>query len=282
VVAITLSLSGTSPSPLVLLATLFLIQSWIPESTYYFGVNGPSWSLSTEAFFYLVFPFAAKKVSTYKTRDLLLLALGGYILVSIITFVTQILLAGGPTIAILYVNPAYRVWEFLLGIFLGVLVKRGLRTSLSVRQALTVAVSVLLLVIAINCILGFGLVVEGDKIRTIPGPIMSLALTPTFALLILAFTTNEISGKPSVMSSVWLTRLGRWSFALYLSHLWLIELISSRFTISAGHPLAIVAFFASAFVAVLFSGLLYQSVEQPLERLLRRRQKAKRATTHVL
>ena len=41
---------------LVLLTNLCLLQSWIPIPAYYFSYNGPSWSVSCEIFFYLVFP----------------------------------------------------------------------------------------------------------------------------------------------------------------------------------------------------------------------------------
>ncbi|MBF0440186.1 MAG: acyltransferase, partial [Magnetococcales bacterium] len=34
---------------------ILLLQSWIPESSYYFSLNAPSWSLSNEIFFYLCF-----------------------------------------------------------------------------------------------------------------------------------------------------------------------------------------------------------------------------------
>ncbi|MDZ4048042.1 MAG: acyltransferase, partial [Pseudoxanthomonas sp.] len=38
------------------IANLLLVHAWIPQSAYYFSYNGVSWSVSTEAFFYLAFP----------------------------------------------------------------------------------------------------------------------------------------------------------------------------------------------------------------------------------
>ncbi len=38
-------------------ANLLLVHGWIPMASYYFSFNSVSWTISTEAFFYLVFPF---------------------------------------------------------------------------------------------------------------------------------------------------------------------------------------------------------------------------------
>jgi peptidoglycan/LPS O-acetylase OafA/YrhL len=42
---------------LILLDNALLLQSYVPVSNLFFSVNSPSWSISTEAFFYLCFPF---------------------------------------------------------------------------------------------------------------------------------------------------------------------------------------------------------------------------------
>ena len=36
---------------------LLLVQSWVPDERVYLGINAPAWSISTEMFFYAVFPF---------------------------------------------------------------------------------------------------------------------------------------------------------------------------------------------------------------------------------
>ena len=40
-----------------LLAQVFLLQSWLPIGNWFLGFNSVSWSISTELFFYLLFPF---------------------------------------------------------------------------------------------------------------------------------------------------------------------------------------------------------------------------------
>ena len=43
-------------SPLTALLNLALLQAWVPDLAVVGALNGPSWSLSNEAFFYAVFP----------------------------------------------------------------------------------------------------------------------------------------------------------------------------------------------------------------------------------
>lgn len=41
---------------------IFLLQAWVPDVHTYFALNGVSWSLSVEAFFYLLFPLLVTRV----------------------------------------------------------------------------------------------------------------------------------------------------------------------------------------------------------------------------
>nr|WP_314266237.1 acyltransferase [uncultured Moellerella sp.] len=45
-----------SPDFLSLLSNVFLLQAFIPNDSYYFSLNAPSWSISVEMLFYLLFP----------------------------------------------------------------------------------------------------------------------------------------------------------------------------------------------------------------------------------
>ena len=91
-----------------------MLQSLIPIREVYFSFNSPGWSISTEFFFYLIFPFFLPLVLKVNVRSALL----------IIAFV---LLAYFSLIAILpsnvhhsqfYISPIFRVLDFLLGIIL--------------------------------------------------------------------------------------------------------------------------------------------------------------------
>jgi peptidoglycan/LPS O-acetylase OafA/YrhL len=53
------NLSTPAMRGLAFVAQILLIQAWIPVGPIILGINAPAWSVSTEAFFYVVFPFAA-------------------------------------------------------------------------------------------------------------------------------------------------------------------------------------------------------------------------------
>src|SRR5438270_7928300 len=62
-------------------ADFLLVQSWWPSSDVYFGGNGVSWSLSCEAFFYVVFPALAIGIRRLDRRGL---AVVGAVLVALL------------------------------------------------------------------------------------------------------------------------------------------------------------------------------------------------------
>jgi peptidoglycan/LPS O-acetylase OafA/YrhL len=61
-----------------------LLQAWTPLSQAW---NGPSWSLSVEAFFYLMFPFVLPQLSRLRLRTLLLVCGVGWAAMVGVTFV---------------------------------------------------------------------------------------------------------------------------------------------------------------------------------------------------
>jgi peptidoglycan/LPS O-acetylase OafA/YrhL len=96
---------------------LALLQSWLPYG--YWPVNGPGWSISTEAFFYLVFPF----VRFSHLRLLAAFAMGLATVVATILVGAHFGLSGGVDLdsyfRFLNPNPLIRLPEFLLGVWLG-------------------------------------------------------------------------------------------------------------------------------------------------------------------
>lgn len=55
---------------------LTLTQAWIPKAAV--AWNGPAWSLSVEAFFYLLFPFILPKLESMSARAIALVAISAY------------------------------------------------------------------------------------------------------------------------------------------------------------------------------------------------------------
>ncbi|HKO24511.1 MAG TPA: acyltransferase, partial [Chloroflexota bacterium] len=112
---------------------LTLTQAWVPASSD--AWNGPGWSLSAEAFFYLLFPLVAVCIARLG-RYRLYLALGACWMLSLATPVIcahAVLTAGGgwdmTWLKFLKYNPLVRLPEFLMGVALGRLFVARMRAT---------------------------------------------------------------------------------------------------------------------------------------------------------
>jgi peptidoglycan/LPS O-acetylase OafA/YrhL len=91
---------------------ILLLQAWNP---FYLSFNIPSWSLSTLFFFYLLFPAAAPRLLSMRSKCSMLTAMWvASLLPAIIVVVNG--LCGVWTIGVLHTNPLIRLPEFLAGI----------------------------------------------------------------------------------------------------------------------------------------------------------------------
>ena len=98
--------------PLVAFFNFFLLQSYIPIQEFYFSINNPSWSISTEFFFYLAFPFLVSLLHRFPiSRFLPLLA------IPIIIFIEPHIDLDYEK-GIFYIHPLVRTIDFFIGIIL--------------------------------------------------------------------------------------------------------------------------------------------------------------------
>jgi peptidoglycan/LPS O-acetylase OafA/YrhL len=111
-------IGGASPwidTSLFAAAALTLVQSW--SSLAVLVWNGPAWSLSVEAFFYLLFPFVAPAILRLTPRSLMLATL--------VFWIASLAAPLAPMVTAHFdrnfwmFNPLVRLPEFLLGIALG-------------------------------------------------------------------------------------------------------------------------------------------------------------------
>ncbi len=255
-----------SGSPVVMSA-LTLTQSWIPS--YACQVNCPGWSLSVEAFFYLMFPLLAVLLAPRSKTSLVPIILSCWALSLLMGLAYLKLdpdglgvttpLSDGFWINVLKYNPLIRLPEFVIGMSLGLLFLRhpeglGRRSHL-----ITVAALGLVLV---------GLMVS----RGVPYPIMNngLLLGP-FAVLILALA----SGRGFVaegLGSPLMIRLGEASYALYILHV-PVHSVLRRIVPATGplSPQSTGFLVAYLLLSVLIAILVLRVVEEPARVALRRR-----------
>ncbi len=227
---------------------LTLLQSWIPSQNVYFAGNGVSWSLSTEVFFYAMFPLIAPRLLRLNPRGLMTVAAASAFVS--ISFPLLLHPKGDSGLAFwaIYINPVFRLFEFVIGICLCGLILSGARLPISRLAGLAIGVA--------------GYVAAGF----VPKYAMWSAVTLIpFSLVIFANAQADVSGLPSRLHSRTLLRLGAWSYAFYLLHQLVIRIVTDE--ISWGDaPAMPIAMYA---VTILAAWLLYRFVEHPLERRLR-------------
>lgn len=126
---ITMHSHGVSPEKyaLIILANIFLLQAWVPVFFLYWN-NGGSWSISVEAFFYIMFPFVINKIKSLKNRDLMCLLFIFYVFTSYPGIAATIFKPTQP-FTVFYAIPIYRVSEFIIGVLCGALFIRGIKIA---------------------------------------------------------------------------------------------------------------------------------------------------------
>ena len=99
-------------------ANLGMLHAWIPSSPWYFSFNAPSWSISTEFFFYLAFPLLIWHWHQTWWWKWLASAglLGGLVLLGNEASLSGYSTADAITIhGLLFVSPLARLFEFVTG-----------------------------------------------------------------------------------------------------------------------------------------------------------------------
>lgn len=107
-------------TPTNVLLSVSLLQSWVPG--YPLTLNGPGWSLSVEAFFYLLFPFIAGMFTRERLRMTATVALALWAATQFLTFyLLKFHYAGYPSKShdFIFYFPMMHVGEFLLGAVAG-------------------------------------------------------------------------------------------------------------------------------------------------------------------
>jgi peptidoglycan/LPS O-acetylase OafA/YrhL len=185
------------------LATLTLVQTW-----FHFGrLNPPSWSLSAEAFFYLVFPFVGRAL--WKMRDRLVLPLFVFLYFVGIWLVWHF--AGGQIERQQFYNPALHLFTFVLGILLArIFVWTEKSPEWSHRLETFAPWMFYGSVLAIFAVPAFHLI--SSELLLHYGVLM-----PFFALIIVACSSGN-AGLNLLFSHRWFVLLGEASYALYLIH----------------------------------------------------------------
>ncbi|MCJ1710101.1 acyltransferase [Clavibacter michiganensis subsp. phaseoli] len=235
--------------PRAVVADALLVSSW--KADWWQAGNPVSWSLTCEAFFYLVFPLVIPLLRRARA-DLLIAAA---VLLATVVVVGPVLASAGHLPVFWYAFPLTRLPEFLLGVVLALLLRTGAWRGARILPALAVALA------------GYAAAAAWPA-----SPLGTAGFTVVgFALLITALARADVAGRRTVLATRPLVTLGVLSYPFYMAHLLVVQTIAAGFPGSVpalpGWEAAILT--ACALVLALFAALvLHHAVEVPGRRLL--------------
>ena len=249
-----------------ILAVITCTQAFSTSEHTFYGLNGVSWSLSCEAFFYLLFPLLVAGLLGRGRAMLWTVAVLDVLALAAAPVVTYHL--AGPTgwasqhaDWLFFVNPTYRIGEFVLGVALGSLFRGGWRPAASLSTGVLGAAGTIAVLSWLQ---------TAPAVHT-PRPYVAALLVPWFALTIAAAATNDVARRPSLLGGPVLVFLGEASFALYLTHQIVQRSVDWERLVSGGDVASGLAFGVYLVTALSVASLAHLCIERPAERWLRRR-----------
>jgi peptidoglycan/LPS O-acetylase OafA/YrhL len=256
------------------LSALTLTHAWIPP---FRGIwNSPSWSLSAEAFFYLLFPFLAGWAWRLRPRGAMVLALACWVASTVPMAIGLVLLPGDVAwvpatdslpsshlAVFLRIAPIFRLNEFVFGIALA----RAFFPR--PREERDVGAPAWATPLAVVAMVGIGTgYFLGDHIPRLL--IHGGFLDPLYGMLVVGLA--HCGGwLKRILSVSWLLVLGEASYSVYVLHIpirgWLLDAVGE----SEANELGLVFFAAYAAIVLLTSIVAFRWIESPMRRWIRSR-----------
>lgn len=253
-------------------ANLLLVHAWIPVDAFYFSFNAPSWSVSTELGFYLLFPLLIHRLNRTWA-----LKLGASLLLLIAMLVMGnrfdgVAVLPGYSInmhGLAYISPVARLFEFVLGMCTWLLWQRLHRCvrigpvwcTLGEVAALGLTLWLMYLSAVSASFWRASLGEAGANWSTTGG---GAALG--FAAIILVVAFNRGLGARALRLPI-LVLLGELSYSVYLVHHIVLRELEGKLWVAA-MPVE-VRFAAFWLVVVILSYAIWCFVERPARLLLR-------------
>lgn len=216
----------------IFFANVLLIQSWFPDSSIYFSLNGVSWYLSVTFFCYLAFPLYLKHFGVTSDKKKNLHATISIIIFMIVTAIIVNLRAQNYIYWFTYICPVYRIADFLIGCCLG-------RAFINREEKYTRQVIAIFSILELIAIIVY---IIADVIYVVfPGIWwkMDLLFLPCSCMLVYLFALNR-----GILSRIFCNKIVIWigdiSAYMYLFHQIIIKYLKA--VDIYGVPLFIIAF----------------------------------------
>lgn len=193
---------------------LALLQSWIPVKDVYFSYNAVSWFSSVMLFFYMVFPWLAKKLFDMKWKTVgiwsICILSAYFLLIKLIPLTWQH--------ALFYINPGLRLLDFILGIILYKGLNQLMIYNISPNKWIATFFEVITVAIVIVFVLYSNIIPDVYRVA------IYYWLPLGFGLLVFSYFNNGGGNLTHFLSSDWLVRLGEISFSFYMIHQLIIRI----------------------------------------------------------
>jgi|WetSurMetagenome_2_1015567.scaffolds.fasta_scaffold23510_2 peptidoglycan/LPS O-acetylase OafA/YrhL len=241
-----------------LVAHIFLVQSFIPSIDVYYSINPPSWSISTEMFFYLMFPLIIAVF--YKYRNAYKVALTFLMVIPIAIFLCPQELEYD----MFYVNPLFRISDFMLGIFLYNLYERMQGRS-TVRSVISSTVLELLSIMLFVIFMAFHKQVQFGY---------RFSCYYWLPMVLIIFVFSQQAGLISkLLSKRIFVLMGEISYSFYLLHYAVIKyvlMLNGKIGLIGNDFVLVSVIFV---ITLIGSYLTYQLIELPANQLIKLRYK---------
>jgi len=257
-------------------ANLLLMQGWIPNVRYYWSFNSVSWSVSTEAFFYLVFPFLICRLDRSWWWKLLCTAAFVVAMLGLISIGLRPLDPANrylTVIGLVYVSPLVRILEFFFGMAVASLCLRWRELTIVTSSNPLVWTILELFALSVTFLSGWygpqlaRSLFDGQSQYVLAYYAEHSGSFLAFGLLIgvLSFERGMVS---RLLSIGWLVLLGEISYSIYLVHHILIRwYLANRGTFA---PVPKTMLYIAYWLAVLsLSFIIWRMVEKPCQRWIR-------------
>lgn len=241
-----------------ILLQFLLVQAWIPGKN--LVVNAPSWSVSVELFFYLLFPLLQKFCLRLNNSKLILFSLSVWAITLANHHYNVFYLnpLGDNTLGEYLLRfPPFHLNLFLGGMTLGILVARGFKLSPNQGLLSLLSGSFLFIYLTVYC-------------RPLSPYLAVATLMPVYVIIVSGllflpdFLTKLIASKPSIL-------LGDASYAVYLLQLPLWNFFM-QYALPNGFDPGDVPVFVGYLLILLFLSILsYKYFEKPLRQSIRER-----------
>jgi peptidoglycan/LPS O-acetylase OafA/YrhL len=255
--------------PATFVANALLLHGWIPSWPWYFSYNAPSWTISTELFFYVAFPVLIFHWRTTWWWKWLLSALLVVALIGLVDVLHLAPISDKDEVTahgLLYVNPLGRLFEFVTGMVVCSVYRWLLPQAARLSVAAFTALEILIISLAAYSV-GTGLTVRlliplfhGTGMQWL-GQAADVLIFP-FVILIFACGRGWLS---RCLGNAPMVLLGDMSYSIYLLHLTIFDYYYICCEVDhvapdyAGVALSVAVILAMAFIILTF-------VEAPFRR----------------